>query len=216
MLIIAYFIINALASAFAAPLDAPAQPELPVVEAAITPILTSAPVPFIEAPTTVRNVPFYSQIRDISDPKWKKLSCGIADMAMIINFYKPGAVAPDALLQAGLAAGAFIDGVGWKHQGLADLGHPYGLSGSGHDVSHLSKSEAFAVLAQHLEDGPVIASVYYTFDPASPIPHLVVITGTADGMVFYNDPAMREGDHAISIAGFLRGWKKRFITIAPL
>ena len=48
---------------------------------------------------------------------------------------------------------------------------------------------AFVELEHQLEVGPVIVSVQYTFDPANPIPHLVVINGVKDGLVYYSDPA---------------------------
>lgn len=183
-----------------------------IVVSAVLPAATPAVAKsFSEA----KEVPFYSQIRDISSAKWKKLSCGIADLAMIINFYNPGAVVPDTLLWKGLAAGAFINGVGWKHQGLVDLARPYGLTGKSHDFSHLDKNSAFSTLGKFLKEGPVIASIYYAFDPNSKIPHLVVINGVDGDFVFYNDPAARAGNQKISIAGFMRGWKKRIIVIRP-
>ncbi|MEK7590416.1 MAG: C39 family peptidase [Patescibacteria group bacterium] len=166
-------------------------------------------------PTVIPNVPFYSQFSDISAPEWRKLSCGIADLAMIINFYKPGAVSADILLQEGIAAGAFIDDAGWSHQGLVNLARAYGLTGSTHDLSNLDMDAAFVELEKFLKNGPVIASVYYTFDPNSPIPHLVVVNGVKDGEVYYNDPAGQGANEKISIVDFMRGWKKRFIVIKP-
>ncbi len=202
--------------------DIPIEPaviaDVPVVETAVevNPIVEPVASNDYEViPASIPEVPFYSQIRNISSPKWQKLSCGIADLAMIINFYKPGAVVPDVLLMEGLAAGAFIDGVGWKHQGLADLAASYGLKGKIYGFSHLNKTEAFAALLEFLKDGPVIASVHYTFDPNSTIPHLVVINGVEGDFIYYNDPATRGGNQKISIAGFLRGWKERIIVIRP-
>lgn len=163
----------------------------------------------------VPEVPFYSQLRDISEPKWKKLGCGIADLAMIIEFYNPGVVSVDALLQEGRAAGAFLEGVGWKHRDLALLSRKYGLDGTNYDWSHLKTDAALAQLAEILEDGPVIASVYYTFNPRNPIPHLVVINGIDGGTVYYNDPAAESGGKTISAADFMRGWKKKLIVLRP-
>lgn len=181
----------------------PAEPERPAVLAA-THVSASMP-----------DVPFYSQFRDISSAKWQKLGCGVADLAMIINFYKPGAVVPDTLLWEGLRAGAFIDGRGWSHQGLVNLARPYGFEGKSYDFSNLNKSDAFSALEKILEEGPVIASVYYTFDPKSPIPHLAVINGVRGDFVYYNDPASSGANRKISVAGFLSGWKKRIIVIRP-
>lgn len=168
-----------------------------------------------DAPIAIPQVPFYSQFNDISAPEWRKLSCGIADLAMIINFYQPGAVSADALLEEGIVAGAYINGAGWSHQGLVNLARAYGLTGSTYDLSNLDMDAAFAELEKFLKNGPVIASVYYTFDPNSPIPHLVVINGVKDGSVYYNDPAGKAANEKISIDDFMRGWKKRFIVIRP-
>ena len=184
----------------------------------------SVPVSALEAPAglaivaeaPIFNVPFYSQFSDISSVGWQKLSCGIADLAMIINFYKPGAVLPETLLREGIHRGAFIAGAGWSHRGLVNLARPYGLEGKSYDFSSLSKDDAFSRLVKFLEEGPLIASVYYTFDPKSPIPHLVVIDGVDQGFIYYNDPAGREANQKISINSFLQGWKKRIIVIRPV
>jgi uncharacterized protein YvpB len=61
----------------------------------------------------------------------------------------------------------------------------------------------------------VIASVHYKFDPKSPLPHLVVLTGIKDDIVYYNDPAAKAGEQQISKAAFMQGWKKRMIVIRP-
>lgn len=162
--------------------------------------------------TNIPEVPFYSQFSDISAPEWKKIGCGIADAAMIINYYKPGAVSVDELLKDGISSGAFITGAGWSHKGLASLFDAYGLAGKTYDLSGLNKDSAFLEFAKQLENGPAIASVHYKFDPQNPIPHLVVITGVKDGSVYYNDPANSSGGKTISISEFNRAWKKRFIT----
>ena len=187
----------------------------------ITEIVPTATVAraFVNLPegtqANVPDVPFYSQFSDISDPEWKKLGCGIADLAMLINFYKPGTVSVNELLQEGIAAGAFINGAGWSHQGLVSLARVYGFQGSTHDLSDLDMDAAFAEFEKFIKNGPVIASVYYKFDPNSPIPHLAVINGIKEGVVYYNDPAGQSANEKISIADFMRGWKKRFIVIRP-
>jgi len=195
-----------------APLNIPAN----ITEITPTALVARA---FVDMPEdtqgNVPNVPFYSQFSDISAPEWRKLSCGIADLAMIINFYQPGAVSADTLLEEGIAAGAFIDGAGWSHQGLVSLARAYGLQGSTHDLSNLDMDAAFAEFEKFIKNGPVIASVYYKFDPNSPIPHLAVINGIKEGVVYYNDPAGQSANEKISIADFMRGWKKRFIVIRP-
>lgn len=170
-----------------------------------------APVEFTIA--NVPNIPFYSQFQDIKALEWRKLSCGIASLAMIIEFYSPGSVTPQKLLTEGINSGAYIRNAGWSHQGLANLASRYGLFGKTYDLSKLDSQTAFNQFKNILKDGPVIASVHYKFDPKSTIPHLVVINGIDGGTIYYNDPAGHTAGEKISIADFLLGWKKRFITV---
>jgi ABC-type bacteriocin/lantibiotic exporter with double-glycine peptidase domain len=163
----------------------------------------------------VPEVPFYSQINDISAADWRKVGCGIASLAMLIEFYEPGEVSVDALLNQGIASGAYLKNAGWTHKSLALLSGKYGLKGTPYDLSPSGMDTAFARLEASLKEGPVIASVYHTFDPKSPIPHLVVINGIEGDLVYYNDPAKDSGGNAITVADFKRGWKKRFIEIRP-
>lgn len=160
-------------------------------------------------------VPFYSQFNDISSPNWKKVSCGIAGLAMIVELYKPGSTTPDQLLKEGINSGAYISSAGWSHAGLIKLSNKYGLGGYGEYPTNLSMTDAFSKLKKALEEGPVIASVHYKFDPRSTIPHLVVVNGVKGNTVYYNDPAEQSGGGEISIEKFQSAWKKRFIVIRP-
>ncbi len=163
----------------------------------------------------IPDVPFYSQFYDIHSAKWQKLGCGIASLAMLIEFYKPGIVSVDALLNEGIAAGAFINGAGWSHKGLALLAKKYGLGGGGFDLSKLDADSALAKLKEFLQEGPVIASVRYKFEPKNPIPHLVVINGIDGDTIYYNDPAAIMAGKTISVQDFMNAWKKRLIMIRP-
>jgi ABC-type bacteriocin/lantibiotic exporter with double-glycine peptidase domain len=183
--------------------------------------LPSATVPPIAAPSAAAttsiaaNVPFFSQFRDIESPKWQKVGCGIASLAMIVDFYKPQAVSANALLKEGVAAGAYDYNAGWIYAGLIDLSKRYGLDGAYYNLTTLNTEAAYAALAKHLATGPVIASVHYKFDPKSTIPHLVVLDRIEGDTIYYNDPAAKSGDKSISKADFLKGWKKKIIEIRP-
>lgn len=170
-----------------------------------------------EKRTSVYKVPFFSQFSDISAPEWKKVSCGIASLAMLIDFYEPNKqVTADSLLKEGIAAHAYADDAGWSHAGLIGLSRKYGLDGESHDLGGSSMDSAFAVLKDELKEGPVMASVHYTFDPKNPIPHLVVVNGVSDGKVYYNDPSESGAGGSVSIAQFQSAWKKRYIDIRPV
>lgn len=165
---------------------------------------------------SVFTVPFFSQFTDISLEKWRKVGCGIASLAMLIDYYEPQTVSVDELLSDGIAEGAYLTDAGWSHAGLIRLSQQFGLHGESHSMANSSMDEAFAKLENVLAAGPVMASVHYTFDPKNPIPHLVVVNGVAEGKVYYNDPAEKAGGGSISIAKFQSAWKKRYIEIRPV
>ena len=176
-------------------------------------VVPSAPSALI-ATTSIPDVPFYSQFKDITSPTWQKVGCGIASLAMIIDYYKP-AVLPNTLLAQGIAAGAYIPSAGWTYKGLIQIAENYGLDGNSYDLQTLSSSKAFEKLKESLHEGPVIVSIHYKFDPKSTIPHLVVIDGINGDTLYYNDPAAKIGEMQIPTTTFLKAWKKRFIVIRP-
>jgi ABC-type bacteriocin/lantibiotic exporter with double-glycine peptidase domain len=181
----------------------------------IAPPINTPPAIVAPMSTSVPDVPFYSQFHDIRSPQWQKVGCGITSLAMIIDYYSPHAVSVNALLGQGIAAGAYEQNVGWIYAGLITLSQRYGLSGTYHDLSSLDSQTAFDQFERYVKDGPVILSVHYKFDPKSAIPHLVVIDAVDDGTVYYNDPAAKSGEKQISVANFLKGWKKKVIVIRP-
>ena len=162
------------------------------------------------------DVPFFSQFTDISSKSWQKVGCGIASLAMLIEYYEPGSVEVETLLDEGIAARAFLPDAGWTHAGLIGLAKKYGLTGASHDLSGSSMSAAFSELTRVVEEGPVMVSVHYTFDPKNPIPHLVVVNDVVGDTVYYNDPAEPRGGGSIPATTFKSAWKKRYIRIAPI
>lgn len=162
------------------------------------------------------DVPFYSQFKDISSAKWQKVGCGIASLAMLIDYYESNSVSSvDTLLTQGITSGAYLKNAGWTHRGLIALSKKYGLDGTSYDLARSSKTEAYEKFLGALDEGPVMASVHYKFDSKSTIPHLVVITAILGDTVYYNDPAAESGDKTISVFEFKRAWKKRFIVLRP-
>ena len=180
-------------------------------------VLKISPIIEIEKTTSaIPDVPFYSQFTDITSPKWQKVGCGVTSLAMIIDYYEKDLISVDKLLTQGIAEGAYLQDAGWTYKGLISLGNKYGLDGDSYDLAKLSEKTAFAQFKASLNDGPVIASIHYKFDPKSTIPHLVVINGIKDDIVYYNDPAAKTGEKTISTTDFLKAWKKRFIVIRPV
>ncbi len=169
-----------------------------------------------QIPIFIPNVPFYSQFKDIKSLSWQKVGCGVTSLAMVINYYKPSSVTANDLLVRGVAAGAYDKNAGWIHRDLIALSEKYELSGKSYDVSGLTKTESFDKFKKYLNDGPVIVSIHYKFDPKSFIPHLVVIEGVDGDTLYYNDPAGVSGQKKISIVDFQKGWKKKFIVVRPM
>lgn len=164
---------------------------------------------------TIPEVPFFSQFKDITSTKWKKVGCGIASLAMILDYYKTEEISVNKLLDQGISIGAYQEKNGWTHSGLISISKKYGMSGNSYDYSGSSKKIALEKFNTYLKDGPVMASVHYKFDPKNPIPHIVVIDAIDKDMVYYNDPASDVGQKKISLEKFLASWKNRFIVIRP-
>ena len=160
-------------------------------------------------------VPFYSQLTDITAPNWKKIGCGIASLAMLIEHHNPGKVEVNTLLQEGIDANAYLSNAGWTYAGLIKISKKYGMGGAAYDLGGSSMETAFSRLETALEKGPVMVSVHYTFDPKNPIPHLAIATGIEDGVFYYNDPAEETGGGSISVEQFKSSWKKRYIEFYP-
>jgi hypothetical protein len=168
------------------------------------------PIPVIEMPYSV---PLFSQISDISSVAWKQKGCGVADVAMIVEFYKPNTTSVQKVLEEGLKAGAYVKNVGWSHSGLASLAVKHGLVGKTVDLSTLKNETALSQFKDIVKEGPVIASIRRGFKSQSPYGHLIVITGFDDKLVYYNDPGKKDGIKTVLVEDFMKGWKKRLIII---
>jgi len=164
----------------------------------------------------VYSVPYVSQLHDITSPTWSKNGCGVASLAMLIEYYNPGSVEVNELLDEGIAAGAYITNVGWAYAGLIGISRPYGLTGASYDLAGHTMDAAFTAFTEALKKGPVMASVHYTFDPKNPIPHLVIVTGVKDGRLYFNDPGFGKPGDSIPVSQFKNSWKKRYIEFWPV
>ncbi|MFZ2205277.1 MAG: C39 family peptidase [Minisyncoccia bacterium] len=172
-------------------------------------------IPVTIPPTMPYNVPLYSQISDISSVAWKQKGCGVADLAMIIEYYKPNTTSVQKVLEEGIAGGAYQKNVGWKHDGLAALAVKHGLVGRTFDFSKLDKKSAFIEFQDIIKEGPAVASIHRGFNPKSPYGHLVVVTGFDEDFIYYNDPGKHDGIRKVSVTDFMKGWKKRLIVVRP-
>ena len=173
-------------------------------------------------------VPFSSQYADLGHHEWRARGCGIAALKMVMDFWHAAdgsnrTVALDGLLQAGLDAGAYREGIGWTHGGLAVLARRHGYEAFNADWAAKSPTPktpeaAWAQLVRELNVGPVMASVYSRLDSERGGGHIVVVTGFADGLVAFNDPeemSEREGRKLIALERFLPAFKLRYVVVRP-
>lgn len=161
------------------------------------------------------DVPFSSQYTDLGHHEWRARGCGIASLKMVMDFWHAQnaakqTVSLDELLQAGLARGAYLEHVGWKHRGLAELAQHYGYE------AYNVEGASWEMLLAELERGPVLASVFSRFDPSSRDGHIIAVTGWDGALVAFNDPIKldaREGKKLLALQTFLPAFKQRYIVI---
>lgn len=85
--------------------------------------------------------PFYTQLMNAENweaeefasleeaESWSARSCGIASLRMVLDGFGRHAERHGPMIRKGVVAGAYKDGVGWIHRGLAELAADYGIYG---------------------------------------------------------------------------------------
>lgn len=183
----------------------------------------------------ILKVPYYSQIKDTRNPKWKNDSCGIAALKMVLDFYRPTNFSIDDLYQKGLGLGGYKYRVGWYHHSLALLAKQFvhkAVTRSWNipkaSLEHL-KQRGFGeedieiIETQQLEEGimtlkqelskkhPVIVSLPKGFQEGSS-GHLVTLIGFDKEGFIVNDPL--DGKKLqLDFEKFKKVWSKRAILI---
>ncbi|EKD23741.1 MAG: hypothetical protein ACD_81C00188G0016 [uncultured bacterium] len=164
-----------------------------------------------------------AQAHDIKPYFWKRRSCGIASLCMIMNSYTQrihkGTL--QTLIDRGVVIHAYLAGIGWTHQGLIDLAKEYGFIGERFDYAKNDPQEGFDVLLNNVKKGPVIVSIHKDFNIKNG-GHLVVVNGytktPTEIILHIVDPKSKRIKYAIRTVPqkkFVAGWKKRFIVIRP-
>ncbi len=167
---------------------------------------------------TDRTLPAYSQLLDVSDPAYRRRSCGAAALAMVLGasgIENPPSV--EEVLARGLETGAYHEGNGWLHRELAAVARSFGVRAHPEDWSGDLPEDAW----EHLEDavarGPVVASVAPAFSP-SESSHLIVVCGLEGGSATVYDPFRdtREGvRYEVPLATLREHWTQRIICVHP-
>lgn len=168
------------------------------------------------------NIPFVGQHSvEPYMPDWGFRSCGVAGLLMILRYFdKAHGVSLDILVKKGIEIGAYAEGDGWRHSGLANLAKVYGCAQS-HNVDPLAGNpdmpaqEVLEMLLGELRRGPVLASLYFSMNPPAG-GHIVVVTGFEEGVVYFSDPKVlteEAGRRSLPLAEFLLWFKRRYIVI---
>ena len=135
---------------------------------------------------------------------WTKRICGLACLKMVISQLKNQVVPLKTLLNQGLAVDGYMKGIGWIHQGLADVATQYGINAQCKSIG-----DSLDVIDRELEQGKlVIASVSCGFNSEKKGGHLVLIIGSkADGYIIHH-PSSEEneqwGHHFLAKDAFMK------------
>ena len=149
----------------------------------------------------ILEVPFLSQIDNVSDIDWKEKSCGVVCLAMVIAFYEKKERNIDDFIALGEQVDAYSEEAsGWYHHGLCKIANIYGYTAwrrkwylSEADIAKFTeegrtKADNDAYNQQALKEGiysierslandiPVIVSMDKEFCDTKES-HLVVVTG---------------------------------------
>jgi len=167
----------------------------------------------------VIKIPLVSQHQDVKDKKWKKYSCAVCSIKMMMAFGNKRHVDIDIgkLIEEARKMGGYLDGIGWRHKTITDLAKKYG-----HKLSFikkfpkasLEKSKWLKKLEKNIVKGkPVMASVYYKMNKKNG-GHVVVVNGVRKNgkiVIGYHiqdpDHHFRGNNYYISKDKFLLGWR---------
>ena len=131
-------------------------------------IETPFPIPFYTQRVTKESWEIDGFLDFQEGLSWEMRGCGIASLRMVIDGFlqqegKPSCERQGPMIYKGLSQEAYKPGVGWIHQGLADMAAGYGLVG----VAHRGKN-ALDIVAEIMEGMPCIISVSPRFDGGKP------------------------------------------------
>lgn len=166
----------------------------------------------------MKKVPQYSQFLDVTKKGWKIRACGVTSLAMVIDHYKQKEkTSIDELIDHGVSIGAHNKELGWIHSGIVNIAKHKGFEGERHDWKDIDTSVSFNKMSEHLECGPVIASIHKNFNQENS-GHLVVVTSKNKTHITIHDPIAKKREQIkkeVPIDIFLAGWKKRIVVIRP-
>lgn len=164
-------------------------------------------------------IPLVDQLRDVKDKEWKKNSCAICSMKMVMGFSNKKHTEIDIgqLIYEAKKLGGYLDGIGWRHKTISGLAKKYGVK-----LNFIEKfpkilkekSKWLKKLEKSIISGrPVMASVHYKLNKKNG-GHMVVVNGVRKkGKIILGyhiqDPDSRflGNNYYLSRGKFLLGWR---------
>lgn len=167
----------------------------------------------------VIKIPLVDQFKDVKDKKWKKNSCAICSMKMMMVFSNKKHLEIDIgrLIHETKKLGGYLDGIGWRHKTISVMAKKYGIRLKFIKKFPKTVKEKSKWLKK-LEDGiingkPAMVSVYYKLDKKNG-GHMVVVNGIRkNGKLtlgyHLQDPDSRflGNNYYLSKDKFLLGWR---------
>jgi hypothetical protein len=155
-------------------------------------------------------VPFHSQHGEAVPEEWRWRACGIACLKTVIDMYSSVPVAISTLIDEGVREEAYLEGVGWKHDGLVELAKLHGVRAS-RDEFKGSIQKGIAVIKEHLKNGGFVMASVATEHENQKTFHLVLLIAVDKNGFYYNDSAKKSAEDGqgiyISFKDFQKYWR---------
>ena len=167
----------------------------------------------------VITIPLVDQARDVKDKRWKKNSCAICSMKMMMGFGNKEHIKinVDQLIDEAKKLSGYLDGIGWRHKTISDLAKKYGLK-FGFIKKFPKTIKEKSKWLKKLEDGiingkPVMVSLHYKLNKKNG-GHVVVVNGVRkNGKIVLGyhiqdpDRNFKGNNYYLSRDKFLLGWR---------
>lgn len=178
------------------------------------------------SPEHGKAIPFISQYLALSD-EWQERGCGLVALKIVLDYWhsknENNITLPLAdLLELALALGAYHEGIGWSHAGLAELASQLGYRAWNRDLPHefkgVNATQALIVLREDIVNGPVLVSIWKNYDKEQKGGHIVIAHAVNENEIAVIDPEKTDeadGRYNVTVADFSNGFKMRSICVLP-
>lgn len=172
----------------------------------------------------IGGIPVVDQF-EASDKFWKYRACGVATLKMLLISQNKdlNQIHLDELVQEGVKLSAYIEDIGWRHQGLVNLAKKYGVTLTFQKEffkTEKEKAEGLKIINKELRSKrPVAVSVHPRFNGQEGS-HLILLVGMnlkINSVAGYHiqDPyeGTRGHKYFVTKNEFLAGWRGGMIWL---